>query len=121
MWRPDIALFCILAIPTLLLWAYWLWAKGNRRELPHWRNGMELASIILAFASWSIQLSGLVLFLSRVNWNGFQNFGWYWGHVEIYVLPLAPLLALGFKGLPRLQVFTAGMLSWALTASLVYT
>src|SRR5271168_2286980 len=116
--RLFISVFCSFAIPTLLVWCYSLWSKGSRRKLPHWRSGMGLASITIIFASWSIQVFGLALFLSRVSWRGFQNIEWYFGHIEIYLLPLAPLLAVGFRGLPRLQVFTAGMLVWALTASL---
>jgi hypothetical protein len=119
--RLFISMLCSLAIPTLLVWAYSLWNKGNRRELPHWRNGMALASITIIFGSWSIQLLGLVLFLSRVNMQGSQNFSWFLMGVEIYLLPLAPLLAFGFRGLPRLQVFTAGILVWMLEASLVYS
>jgi hypothetical protein len=42
------------------------------------------------------------------------------GHIEIYTLPLAPLLALGWKGIPRLQIFGAGIFAWVLTASFVY-
>jgi hypothetical protein len=106
--------------PALLVWAYFLWNNGSRRELPHWRNGLGLASVTFIFASWSIQVFGLALFLSRINWNGYQSIEWYLGHVEIYLLPLAPLFAIGFKGHPRLQVFTAGTLAWAREASLVY-
>ena len=118
--RLFTSLSCIFAIPTLLVWGYSLWNKGSRRELPHWRNGMGLASITLIFANWSIQVFGLALSLSRVSWHGFPNIEWYWGHIEIYLLPIAPLLAVGFKGLPRLQVFAAGILVWVLTASFVY-
>jgi hypothetical protein len=118
--RLFTSLLCIFATPTLLVWGYSLWNKGSRRELPHWRNGMGLASITLIFANWSIQVLGLVLSLSRVSWHGPQNIDWYLEHIEIYVLPLAPLLAVGFKGLPRVQVFTAGILVWVLTASFVY-
>jgi hypothetical protein len=59
--------------------------------------------------------------LGQQSWHGFQNIEWYFGHIEIYLLPLAPLLAVGFKGLSRLQVFTAGILVWVLTASFVYS
>src|SRR5258708_40295635 len=97
MGRLFTSALCGLAIPTLLVWAYSHWVKGNRRELPHWRNGMGLASITLIFAGWSIQLFGLILLVGHVNWPGLQNFGWYWGHIEIYLLP-APLLALALKG-----------------------
>ena len=75
--RLFISVFCSLAIPTLLVWAYSLWNKSNRRELPHWRNGMGLASITIIFASWSIQLLGLALFLSHVNMQSSQNFEWF--------------------------------------------
>ena len=112
--------FCTLAIPTLLVWGYSLWNRGGRKELPHWRNGMGLAAITLIFAGWSIQLLGLVLSLSRINSQGFQNFGWYWGYIEIYTLLLAPLLALAWKGPPRLQIFAAGVFLYLLAASSVY-
>jgi hypothetical protein len=85
--RQFISVFCSLAVPTLLVWAYSLWKKGSRRELPHWRNGMGLASVTFTFASWSIQVSGLVVFLSRINWHGFQSIDWYLMYIEFY-LPL---------------------------------
>jgi hypothetical protein len=115
------SVFCSFAIPTLLVWGYSLWSKSSRRELPHWRNGMGLASITLIFTSWSIQVFGLVLFQSRVSWHGFQNIEWYFRYIELYLLPLAPLLAIGFKGPPRLQVFTAGILMCVLAAASGYT
>jgi hypothetical protein len=118
--RLFISMFCGLAIPALLVSAYSRWNNGCRRELPHWRDGVGLASVAFIFASWSIQLVGLVLLLTHINLQGSQNFAWYWMHIEIYLLPLAPLLALGFRGLPRLQVFTAGILVWVLTATFVY-
>jgi len=67
-----------------------------------------------------MQLFALILFFSHFDWPDFQSFGWYGGHVEIYLLPLAPLLALALKGLPRLQVFAAGILLNVLAASFVY-
>jgi hypothetical protein len=112
--------FCSLTIPILLVWSYSLWNKGSRRELPRWRNGIGLASINFIFAIWSIQVVSLILFLSRVSWLGFQNFEWYLDHIAINLFPLVLLFAaVAFKGLPRLLVFTAGILVWVLTASLV--
>lgn len=40
--------------------------------------------------------------------------------IEIYLLPLAPLLALALRGVPRLQVVAAGIPVWVLAATLVY-
>jgi len=119
--RPFFSAFCSLTIPILLLCAYTLWNKRSRRELPHWRNGAGLVSIALIFVSWSIQLFDWAFFLIRINWQDYPSLDWYSGSIEIYLLPLAPLLALAFKGLPRLQVLTAGMLVWALAASLTYS
>jgi hypothetical protein len=113
-------MICSLATPVLLVWGYSLWNKRSRKELPQWRNGMGLASITFIFASWVIQVAGLVMVLSRIYWQGFENIDWYVGRVEVYLLPLAPFFTIGFKGLPRLQVFTAGILVWVLEASLVY-
>ena len=117
MGRPLIFVFCILAVPVLLVWACTVWTRRTRLELPHWRNGLGLASITLIFAGWSFQLLGLILFLTRVNWPGFQNFWWYWFQVQIYLFVLSPLLALALKGLPRLQVFVAGILLYLLVGS----
>lgn len=118
--RVFTSIFCSFAIPTLLIWGYSSWNKGSRRELPHWRNGIGLASITLILASWSIQVFALVVFLTR-SWYGFQSIHRYLQGVEMYLLPLAPLLAIALKGLPRLQVFTAGVLAWALATAFVYT
>jgi hypothetical protein len=119
MTRPWTFVFCSLAIPVLLVWAWALWTKRTRRELPHWRNGLGLAAITLIFAGWSFEIIGLFLFMTRVNWRGFRAFGWYWDHIEIYLFILNPLLALAWKGVPRLQVFVAGILFWVLVASTV--
>jgi len=114
------SVFCTLAIPILVVWGYSLWVRGSHREVPHWRNSMGLTSIILILANWSVELFGWTLFFSRVNWPGFENFGRYWGHIEIYTLPLVPLLALGWKDIPRLQIFGAGIFARVLTVSFVY-
>jgi hypothetical protein len=113
-------MICSLAIPILLVWGFSLWNTRSRKELPHWRNGMGLASITFIFASWVIQVAGLAMFLSRIYWQGFQNIDSYLDYLEIYLLPLALFFAIGFKGVPRLQVFLAGILVWVLAASLVY-
>ena len=118
--RLFTSVFCSFAILILVVWGYSLRMRGSHRELPHWRDSIGLTSIILILANWSVELFGWALFFSRVNWPGFENFGWYWGHIEIYTLPLAPLLALGWKGIPRLQIFGAGIFVWVLTASFVY-
>jgi hypothetical protein len=118
--RLFTSVFCTLATPILVVWGYSLSVRESHRELPHWRNSMGLTSIILILANWSVELLGWALFLSRVNWPGFDNFGWYWWCIEIYTLPLALLLALGWKGIPRLQIFGAGIFAWVLTVSFVY-
>jgi hypothetical protein len=83
--------------------------------------GRGLASITLIFASWSIQVLGLLLSLSRESWHSFQTIQWYLDGIDMYLVPLGPLLAIAFKGLPRLQVFTAGILVWLLAWAFVYT
>jgi hypothetical protein len=55
-----------------------------------------------------------------MNWPGFQNFEWFAAHIEIYVTVVAPPLALALKGLPRLQLFTAGILLNVLMGSFHY-
>lgn len=118
--RLIISVFCTLAVPILLVPAYSLWHK-DRHQVPHWRNGAGLASITFIVVSWSLQLFDLVRVLDRVNWQPSQNFEWYSGSIELYFLPLGPLLALAFRGLTRLQVLPAGLLVWELAASLTYS
>jgi hypothetical protein len=103
-----------------IVWGSLLWVRDTHRKLPHWRNGVGLTSIILILAGWSVNVLGVALLVSRVRWPGFENFGWYWGYIEIYTLPLAPLLSLAWKGVPRLQIFSAGIFLCLLTSSFIY-
>lgn len=41
-----------------------------RRNMPHWHNGLGLASVAFIFGSWAIQLFPLVRLLTRVNFAG---------------------------------------------------
>jgi hypothetical protein len=113
-------MFCGAAIPSLLIWACVTWQKRLRGDLPHWRNGLGLASFTLIFAAWAVEFLELILALNRVEWRGFQNFSTDWLYVQIYIVLAAPFLALALKGLPRIQVFTAGILLYVFGASLVY-
>jgi hypothetical protein len=81
---------------------------------------MGLASFTLISAAWSYELCAWILSWSRMNWPGFQNFAWFAAHIEIYVTVVAPPLALALKGLPRLQLFTAGILLNVLMGSFHY-
>ena len=114
------SVFCSLAIPTLLVWVYIRWTRGIRRELPHWRNGVGLASITIISVGWLYEVVAWIHSLSELNLASFYSFVWYAEYIEIYFLLPAPLLALAFKGSPRLQVFTAAILLNVLAASFVY-
>jgi hypothetical protein len=114
------SLFCSLAIPTLLIWAYIRWTRGIRRELPHWRNGAGLASITIISVCWLYEVLAWIHSLSGLNLTSFYAFVWYAEYIELYLILPAPWLALALKGLPRVQVLTAGILLNVLIVSFVY-
>jgi hypothetical protein len=74
----------------------------------------------MIFAGWLFQFIALIVVLTRMNSPMFQNVGWYWFHIQLYLLPVAPLLALALKGIPRVQVFTAAIILHALIAFTAY-
>jgi hypothetical protein len=94
--------------PALVGLASVRWTKGIRRELPPWRNGMGLASIVIISAFWLFQMARwLMLSLNREltapygNWREFQLF-----FPAFFVYP-ALLLACALKGSPRLLMIAA--------------
>ncbi len=55
MTSSPLALICCVAVPVLVVLAYVRWAKETRRDLPHWRNGIALASMVIISADWLFQ------------------------------------------------------------------
>jgi hypothetical protein len=58
--RKILGVLTFVAVPCLAILAYRGWARSLRQELPHWRNALGLASIVVTFLSWfSYMLSGI--------------------------------------------------------------
>jgi hypothetical protein len=101
-----------IAIPILVILAYLGWRKVIRRELPPWRNSVGLASMFIVFALWLIQTTRWTLLSVNREFTGFL--GADWREVEtflpaFYAYP-ALLLALAWKGIPRLQMIAVWLL-----------
>ena len=59
--RISTAAFTCAATPTLVGLASVQWIKSVRRELPPWRNGMGLASMVIVCALWLFQATRWLL------------------------------------------------------------
>ena len=112
------ALIIGLVIPTLTALACTRWWRVTRQELPHWRNGMGLASIVIVAANWSFQVLLCTLFFIRPYSTSFHNPDWV--ALQLYSSLAAALLAMALKGSPRFQLIAAGVLMVAFVRSFIY-
>src|SRR5262245_49998073 len=105
--RLSIAVVTCAAIPLLVVPAYVHWKRTTRRELPAWRNGAGLASILIILTLWLLQAtrwaamsvnSNLLGLLDRIQFETFLP--------ALYAFAALPL-AFGLKGIPRLQIIAA--------------
>jgi hypothetical protein len=61
--QDILSIFMILAIPCLTFLAYRGWSKRSASELPRWRRGLGLTSILLVSLSW-LAFFGFFLLIS---------------------------------------------------------
>jgi len=92
-------------VPVLLVLAYRGWVLRTRPNLPQWRNGLGLTALVLAALCWTwyvlgvcdLGLPSLPLFLDL---TAFAVLG----------TVVSVLLALAWRGIPRLQAIGASLL-----------
>jgi hypothetical protein len=103
----PLAVLCCVLVPVLLALTCIRWAKATRRDLPHWRNGIVLASMVIISADWLFETA--IWFVYSLNRESLRlsnaveaqmNFDIYYGFVA---LPFAFFL----KGAPRILLIVA--------------
>ena len=106
--RVSSAVIAGAATPALVGFAAVRWIKGIRQELPPWRNGMGLASIVIISAFWLFQMARwLMLSMNReltAPYGGLREFELFLPAFFVYP---ALLLAGALKGSPRLLMIAA--------------
>ena|ERR1700739_496581 len=106
----PLALVCCVAVSILLVLAFIGWAKLVRRHLPHWRNGIALAAMVIISADWLFQTLLWVIPLPDHESPRLSNAVWVQMHFDIYYGAVALPFALFLKGAPRLLVIAAWFL-----------
>ena len=102
---PLRLLYC-LAIPILVIVACARWMGVSRRELPQWRNGIGLASIVVVSTEWFLYTAMWMLSSVSFQLTRFYDATWMQMYFDLAALPLA----LALKGVPRLLMVAAWFL-----------
>ena len=120
--RLTVAAITCAGIPVLVVLAHLRWSKVHRPELPRWRNGLGLASMVIITALWLFQtIRWILLSMNRElttpygSWKEFEIF-----LPAFYAYPALPL-ALALKGSSRLQTVGAWFLLAVFTGTFWYT
>lgn len=106
--RISIAAVSCAATPALVGLASVRWIKSIRRELPPWRNGVGLASILIISSLWLFQATRwLLLSVNREltalygDWREYELF------LPVFFMYPALPLACALKGASRLLMIAA--------------
>jgi hypothetical protein len=110
MTSSPIALVCCVAVPVLLVLAYVGWEKATRRNLPHWRNGIALASMVIISTDWVFQTVLWVIYSLHHESPRLSNAVWVQVHLDIYYGVVALPFAFFLKGAPRFLLIAAWFL-----------
>ena|SRR5215467_6155804 len=110
MTSDPLDLVCCVAVLILLVLAFIGWTKLIRRHLPHWRNGIALASMVIIAADWLFQTLLWVIPLPDHESPRLSSAVWMQMHFDIYYGAVALPLALFLKGAPRLLLIAAWFL-----------
>jgi hypothetical protein len=110
--RFSTAVVTCAAIPAFVGLAYARWTKRTQKELPSWRNGVGLASMVIISALWLFQ--SIRWFLLSINRDVRFGTDSIWTEFD-YVLPAyyfsaALPLAFALKRDPRLEMIAAWVL-----------
>ncbi len=96
------------ATPALVGLASVRWTKGIRQEMPHWRNGMGLASIVITSAFWLFQMARwLMLSMNRDLTAPYGDLREFELFLPAFFVYPALLLACALQGTPRLLMIAA--------------
>jgi hypothetical protein len=106
--RLPVAAITCTGIPILVVLAHLRWRKVLRQELPRWRSGLGLASMVIVSVLWLFQTTRWIalsmngeLTTSYGSWKEFELF-----LPAFYAYPGLPL-AFALKGTARLQMVVA--------------
>jgi len=108
----------LLAVPILIGLACRTWLNRNRSELPSWRNGLGLSSIVILFATWLF--FALVPILGSVRPNTTPFAGLEWTATALVCTEAAAPLGVALSGASRAQAFSAAILMWAWLQSTIH-
>jgi hypothetical protein len=120
--RFSAAVIGCAATPALVGLACVRWIRDIRRELPRWRNGVGLASIVIISALWLFQTARWILWsINRDlttpygNWREFELF------LPAFYFYAALPLACALKGASRLLMIAAWVLVQVFYGAFMYT
>ncbi len=112
--------FGLFAAPILIVLAYRGWARNVRPELPAWRNGLGLSSMVVVSLVWLLH-TGTSTFILGSIWRGpTLFFGLEWIALLLSSNLAGLLLAIALRGGSRIQAIAAALLVWAYLESSIY-
>jgi len=117
--RPFTFALCGTLVPLFLAWAYFARVQQTSRSISIRRRGLGWIAFALICANWFLQICSILIFLLRGQIGLPTQLESFRLGMQIYILPSSLLLALAWKGLPRLHVATAAIFMWGLFASTV--
>jgi hypothetical protein len=104
--RVFASLTSLVAVPILLVLAYRAWMKQTRANLPEWRNGLGLTSLVLVALSWLWYALGL----ADIGLASLGSRFLLLSSFAVFGAVLAALLAIGWRGRSRLHALAASLL-----------
>src|SRR5438105_14356998 len=108
----------LVVVPILVCLAYLKWHRLLRTEMPTWRNGLALSSVVLLACIWGFSAA---LLLSATLWRHLtESFILNWFATLLDGTLVAGLLALLLRGSPRIYLIASSLLMWACLQSQIY-
>jgi hypothetical protein len=107
----------ILAVPVIVAFAYRAWIKVNRPQLPTWRNGLGLSSLVIVSGAWLIFTTVSILGFFQPGPTRFFNLEWV--TILLYSSFVAALLGTALTGISRTQSIAAALSMWAWVQSTI--
>jgi hypothetical protein len=103
-----------LASPILafLLLAFRGWIKHTRKDLPRWRNALGAASFLVITINFLVLTFPFLVALGGLRFRANISLDIFVGAV-FYSVPIGTALGFALKGISRLQLILAGVLTFA--------
>jgi len=115
--QEMISLVGLVSVPLLLILAWTGWIRDARPEMPSWRNGLGLTSLVITSLHWgSVMLllaAGLLGLALGTHSNLIDQDTMYAELLMKLADLLAVVLAVALKRGPRIQAIVAGILMFA--------